>query len=125
MSEINLCPTCNASGDAPCVTKSGAPAKKWHATRQISQKIDEVRETAKQRFDRMKAERKTRESVVTEPPNMRPVSNRAKRRSNGMYKTVHRGAMRRKKRARLNEQVRAFFHPEPEPSVALDMIADK
>lgn len=33
MSTLDVCPTCNASGDADCVTKSGAKAKKRHANR--------------------------------------------------------------------------------------------
>ena len=111
----NKCPTCGATGTDPCVTKSGSPAKKMHATRKIAAKVDEVRETAKQRFDRFKAERKAREKREKESPTFdRPVGNRESRRKNGMRKTVHRGAMRRRKRLNANAEVGAFWHPEPE-----------
>lgn len=114
----NKCPTCGAIGTNPCLTKSGTPAKKMHATRKIAAKVDEVRETAKQRFDRLKAENKARYERRKETPESHggriPSSGREKRRSNGMYKTVHRGAMKRKKRARMNAEVRDFWHPQPE-----------
>lgn len=56
----NKCPTCGATGTNPCLTKSGSAAKKMHATRKIAAKVEEIRETAKQRFDRLKAKRKAR-----------------------------------------------------------------
>jgi hypothetical protein len=111
----NACPTCGATGTNPCLTKSGSAAKKMHATRKIAATVEAVRETAKQRFDRFKAERKAREKRERESPTFnKPVGNRESRRSNGMYKTVHRGAMRRRKRLNANAEVRAFWHPEPE-----------
>lgn len=124
----NACPTCGATGTNPCLTKSGTPAKKMHATRKIAAKVENIVETAKQRFDRLKAERIHREYDVNphptsdndllikrpKPPKPQPMSNREKRRSNGMYKTVHRGAMKRRKRLKANAEVRDFWHPQPE-----------
>lgn len=137
MSE-NVCPTCNATGDNPCVTASGKPAKKNHATRKIAQKVEIIRETAKERFDRMRdagrAERKAKsekkEKLVKkyggdvlmaerlDPDRMQPVHNRASRRQIGYVKTAHRGAMRRKKHGKANAEVREFWHPQPEPDQA-------
>lgn len=83
---MSTCPTCNAHGDAHCVTKSGAKAKKPHANRpgdmpnvalevdfkDVSPELVEAlmpgamqqiapgfeRETDKQRYHRLKAEKR-------------------------------------------------------------------
>jgi hypothetical protein len=142
MSE-NICPTCLAAGDDPCVTASGAKAKKNHATRKMASTakmtskemtvlLESSRETDKQRFDKMISQRRVDDALERErkaklvdthgsvllaqlrdPEKFRPVPNRASRRANGMRKTIHRGALRRFKIAKANAEVRAFFAPEP------------
>ncbi|AKU45344.1 hypothetical protein MADRUGA_54 [Mycobacterium phage Madruga] len=131
MSE-NFCPTCNASGDDPCITASGKPAKKMHATRKIGLAAETIRETAKERFDRIrdfgraerKAKRERKEKLIEkyggdvfmaermDPEKPRPVHNRASRRAMGFYKTAHRGAMKRKRLIRANAEARAFVTPK-------------
>ena len=127
----NSCPTCGASGIDPCVTASGKPAKKMHKDRVVI----EVRKTQKQRFDEMVAERRSNDAEArierakkrqaeasmfglpfakSDPDAPKPVPNRAIRRSHGFYKSVHRGAARRARRAKANEEIKQFFAPHTE-----------
>ena len=123
-----FCPTCGASGIDPCLTASGKPARKMHKDRVVI----EVRKTQKQRFDEMVAERRSNDAEArierakkrqaeaslfglpfakSDPDEPKPVPNRAIRRSHGFYKTVHRGAAKRRRKAKVTAEIAVAFQP--------------